>query len=204
MSLKGLLFVISAPSGAGKTSLVRALREDLGEIGVSVSHTTRPMRPGEENGRDYHYVSQDEFDDLVEQGAFVEHATVFGNSYGTSRQSIDEVRNAGQDVVLEIDWQGARQIRSIWPDCISIFILPPSRAALKERLTKRGQDDESVIANRMAKADQEMAHFKEYDYLILNDDFETARRQLASVILADRLKLDRQMKVHRDVLNLLT
>lgn len=180
--MSGNLFIISAPSGAGKTSLLSAVRRHLSSLSVAVSHTTRPARPGEVEGQHYHYVSEAEFSEMVKNEQFVEHARVFGNCYGTSRQAINLLLESGKDVVLEIDWQGARQIRASYPKAISIFILPPSLAALEERLTARGQDSSAVIASRMAAAKEEIAHYQEYDYLLINDDFEHALSQLIQLV----------------------
>jgi guanylate kinase len=188
MDLPGTLFVISAPSGAGKTSLVRALVAGLDNIQVSVSHTTRVPRPGERDGIDYHFVDAEKFRAMLERGLFLEHAHVFGRDYGTSRPWVLEKLREGVDVILEIDWQGARQVRSAWPDCISIFILPPSRETLEQRLRSRAQDSEEVIARRMGAARQEMEHYAEYDYLVVNDDFATALAELNCIVSARRLR----------------
>ncbi|WP_133718629.1 guanylate kinase [Methylocaldum gracile] len=196
----GTLFIVSAPSGAGKTSLVRALRENLEGFTVSVSHTTRAQRPGEVHGRDYFFVNHAEFEGMIESGGFLEHARVFDNYYGTARATVEKALSEGQDVLLEIDWQGARQIRSLMPDCISIFILPPSRRTLEERLKTRGQDDPDTIARRMRDAISEMSHYSEYDYLIVNDDFDRALAELRSVVIASRLKTGRQSEVHKDLI----
>ncbi|MBP1150349.1 MULTISPECIES: guanylate kinase [unclassified Methylocaldum] len=196
----GTLFIVSAPSGAGKTSLVRALRENLEGFTVSVSHTTRAQRPGEVHGRDYFFVNHAEFEGMIESGGFLEHARVFDNYYGTARATVEKALSEGQDVLLEIDWQGARQIRNLMPDCISIFILPPSRRTLEERLKARGQDDPDTIARRMRDAISEMSHYSEYDYLIVNDDFDRALAELRSVVVASRLKTGRQSEVHKDLI----
>ncbi len=194
MTASGTLFIISAPSGAGKTSLVRALLDSTPGIGVSVSHTTRAPRPGETDGEDYHFVSVAEFEKMVAEGVFLEHARVFDNFYGTSRRAIEARLAAGEDVILEIDWQGAAQVRAQMDDTVSIFILPPSREALEERLRGRGQDDEAVIARRMRDAEAEMSHYAEFDYLVVNDDFDTALGELRCVVLARRQRLDRQRR----------
>lgn len=185
----GLLLILSAPSGAGKTSLYRALLERMEGVVASVSHTTRPPRPGESDGVDYHFVDQAEFDRLVEAGAFLEHARVFDRAYGTSREAVERDRASGRDVVLEIDWQGARQIRERVPDAIGVFVLPPSREALRERLVGRGQDDEEVIERRMRDAEAEISHYAEYDYVIINDDFEDALASLTAVVRGERCRL---------------
>lgn len=189
---KGTLYTISAPSGAGKTSLVDRLLATVDNLLVSVSHTTRPRRPGEKDGVNYNFVTQNEFTAMLEQSDFLEHAEVHGNYYGTSRQWVEDNLNAGTDVILEIDWQGAAQIRRLFADCIGIFILPPSRAALRERLTGRGQDDPAIIARRIAAADEEMSHYVESDYLVINDDFEKALDQLRAIIVATRCRIAHQ------------
>ncbi|MBV0933940.1 guanylate kinase [Marinobacterium weihaiense] len=190
--LAGTLYILSAPSGAGKTSLVKALLQQDEQVVVSVSHTTRDMRPGEQDGVDYNFVTMDAFNALIEQGQFLEYAEVFGNKYGTSQQWVKEQLAAGRDVILEIDWQGAEQVRHLMPEAVTVFILPPSRAALRERLNARGQDSEAVIDGRMAEATSEMSHYPEYDYLLINDDFETALQQLASLFSARRLRQSAQ------------
>ncbi len=191
---QGTLYIISAPSGAGKSSLLRALLDASGdELALSVSHTTRAPRPGEVNGRDYHFIDTGTFRDMIAGGDFLEHAEVFDNFYGTSRGSVQAQLAAGQDVILEIDWQGARQVRKLMPQCIGIFILPPSREALRERLQNRGQDDATVIERRMRDAISEMSHYDEYDYLIINDDFQVARDELTAIVLSRRLRLPVQV-----------
>jgi len=182
------LYIVSAPSGAGKTSLLKALVATDPGIQVSVSHTTRAMRPGEENGVDYHFVDQQSFSLMVEQGAFLEHARVFDNFYGTSEAAIREQLERGLDVVLEIDWQGARQVCRRFEDAVSIFILPPTPEALRQRLNGRGQDSDQVIERRMRDARAEMSHYAEYDYLIVNDLFDQALEQLRAVVEAQRLR----------------
>jgi len=188
MPAKGTLFIISAPSGAGKTSLVKVLCEDNISLRTSVSFTTRPIRPGEENGVHYHFVNHDDFEAMLERSEFLESANVFGNYYGTSQVWVEEQLNAGIDVILEIDWQGALQVRKLLPDSVSIFILPPSRQALEERLNGRGQDDAEVIAKRMAQAKDEMSHYSEFEYLVINDDFNVALSELRTIITAQRLR----------------
>lgn len=178
----GRLFVIAAPSGAGKTSLVRALLQKQPSLQLSISHTTRKPRAHEHDGHDYYFVSPQEFAALRAAGAFLESAQVFDNFYGTGREQIDARRRAGQDVLLEIDWQGARQVRQSQPDCISVFILPPSREALERRLRSRGTDSEQVIARRLADAATDMSHCREFDYAIVNDDFDHALTQLQQII----------------------
>ncbi|MDK2776646.1 MAG: guanylate kinase [Pseudomonadota bacterium] len=196
----GTLFIFSAPSGAGKTSLVRALLETTGYIGVSVSHTTRAPRPGETSGKDYHFVSVDDFQAMVSRGAFLEHAQVFDNFYGTSQEWVESELSAGRDVILEIDWQGAEQVRRLMPDTISVFIAPPSIEALRERLQKRGQDNDDIIERRMRDARNEMSHYGEYDYLIINDDFDNTVEELRAIIIARRHRLAAQQERHKDTL----
>ena len=183
---QGQLFVISAPSGAGKTSLVAAAIARVSDLTVSVSHTTRSPRPGEVDGRDYHFVDQSEFDALIASQALFEHAPVFGNFYGTSKEAIESQLASGIDVILEIDWQGASQVRMMAPDAVSIFILPPTRDALRERLIGRQQDDSTIIDARMAEADETIEQAPHFDYWVINDDFEIALGQLKSIIISHR------------------
>lgn len=197
---QGTLYLISAPSGAGKTSLVNALIEQAPandvehrRLCVSVSHTTRAIRPGEVDGVNYHFVSVDEFQALREKSAFLESAEVFGNYYGTSREWVETQLNAGWDVILEIDWQGAKQVKTLLPEAVSIFILPPSLATLQERLTGRGQDEPEVIAGRMAQAVDEISHYAQADYLVVNDNFEVALRDLKAIFRAQTLVSGRQI-----------
>ena len=189
--MQGNLFIVSAPSGAGKTSLLKALLERDGNLRLSVSHTTRAPRPGEEDGVHYHFVSVDEFMRLAGEGAFLEQAQVFDNYYGTSQAAVQSLLDEGHDVVLEIDWQGARQVRKAFPEAVSIFIMPPSVEALRQRLGNRGQDDEAVIERRMRDARSELSHYAEYDYLVVNDDFDLALDELRCIVRAERLKLTR-------------
>ena len=198
--MSGTLYIFSAPSGAGKTSLVKALLEQTSSIEVSVSHTTRSPRPGEENGRHYHFTDAASFEKMVEDSAFLEHARVFDNYYGTARASVDGPLQQGQDVILEIDWQGAEQIRHLYPEAVSVFILPPSKSALRERLQGRGQDPEEIIERRMRDAVSEMSHYAEFDYLIINDDFDVALQELRSIVIAQRLRLVRQATQQRALL----
>ncbi len=191
----GKLYIISAPSGAGKTSLVKRLTADLDNLVVSVSHTTRKQRPGETHGRDYFFVSEDVFQAMLEQQDFLEYARVFDNYYGTARQTVKENLHAGNDVILEIDWQGAQQIRKMLPECLSVFILPPSIQILEQRLRNRGQDSEHTITRRMRDAVAEMNHYDEYDYLLVNDVFDQALLQLKSIIVSERLRKNRQKPV---------
>lgn len=200
MSSKGILYTVSAPSGAGKTSLVNALIESSPEVCVSVSHTTRPMRPGEKSGINYHFVDPHAFDTMLANGAFLEHAQVFNNRYGTSRHWVEQTLQEGMDVILEIDWQGARQVRQQLPDTVGLFILPPSLAALRQRLTGRGQDDPAVIEARMKEAINEISHYREADYLIVNDDFTTALAQFQALITSQHLRRERQEQVHHAML----
>ena len=178
----GKLFVISAPSGAGKTSLVRSLLAARPNLVVSVSHTTRKPRPLELEGRDYYFVAPERFRQLVDEGAFLEHATVFGNEYGTGRAQIEDKLAAGNDVLLEIDWQGARQVRRARPDCTSIFILPPSRATLEQRLRERRTDNPETIARRLADAATDISHYDEFEYAVVNDQFERAALELGAIL----------------------
>ncbi len=202
---KGTLYIVSAPSGAGKSSLINALLETnpTYDMKVSVSHTTRGMRPGEENGVHYNFISVEEFTELTEQESFLEHAEVFGNYYGTSRPWIEEQLNKGIDVFLDIDWQGARQIRVQMPAAKSLFILPPSKEELERRLNARGQDSETVIARRMQEARSEISHYNEYDYVIVNDDFDAALMDFKAIIRAERLKQDKQTAKYNSMLNAL-
>ena len=193
MTSKGTLFTISAPSGAGKTSLVGALLECCDDIRVSVSHTTRPMRPGETDGVNYHFIDEEQFLGMLERTEFLEHARVFGNLYGTSQTWVQQQLAEGIDVILEIDWQGAGQIKRQMPESQSIFILPPSRAALEQRLTSRGQDDPEVIARRMSEAVEEMSHYVESDFLVINSDFDLALREIHAVVISRRLRTQSQL-----------
>ena len=198
--LTGDLYVISAPSGAGKTSLVAALGSAEPGLHVSVSHTTRPRRANETDGVNYHFVSEEEFVAMIDADAFLAHARVFDRRYGTARESVLNVLAAGDDAILEIDWQGARQVRERHPGCIGIFILPPSRESLAERLSERAQDSDEVIARRMRAAVNEMSHYREFDYLVVNDDFEVALGDLRSIIRARRLRRERQSALHGDLI----
>ncbi len=193
--ITGKLYIISAPSGAGKTSLVKQLKQDMDKLVVSVSHTTRGMRNGEVDGSDYFFVSVDAFKSMIETQAFLEHAQVFDNFYGTAQKTVEDNLAQGLDVILEIDWQGAQQVRKMLPDSISIFILPPSIEVLTQRLKNRGQDDDEVIARRMRDAVTEMSHYPEFDYLVVNDDFDLALNQLKSIIAANRLLQTTQQQV---------
>lgn len=203
MTGTGTLFIVAAPSGAGKTSLVHGLLESLPGVEVSVSHTTRSPRRGEVHGRDYFFVDSDEFDALVAQGVFLEHARVFDHQYGTSRETVLTRLDADVDVILEIDWQGARQVREQFPDCRSIFVLPPSLDILRERLVQRGQDDPAVIERRMRDAVSEMHHYDEFDYLIVNDDFAASLDALRAIFIARRQRCSRQRERQRQLLQTL-
>jgi guanylate kinase len=195
---RGRLFVIAAPSGAGKTSLVRALMERVPALRFSISYTTRARRPTEVHGRDYFFVGPDEFSRMADAGEFLEHATVFDNSYGTSRDQVERSLSGGQDLILEIDWQGAAQVRRALPECVSIFILPPSRAELERRLRGRGTDAEAVIQRRLRDAASDMAHWREFDHVVVNDDFDRALHELEAIVAgapqpggADRTALEK-------------
>ncbi len=188
----GTLYIISAPSGAGKTSLVHALLERDNKVMVSVSHTTRAMRDGEVDGTHYNFISVETFNQMVEEGVFLEHAQVFDNFYGTSREWVEARLAEGTDVILEIDWQGARLARDAFGESTGIFILPPSKQALEERLKGRGQDSDEIIARRMRDAVSEIEHFAEFDFLVVNDDFEAALEELLAIFTAGRLKRDKK------------
>lgn len=194
MSETGNLYVISAPSGTGKTSLVKTLVNSIPTISVSISHTTRPMRPGEEHGVNYYFIDENEFRRMIDHHDFLEHAIVFNNLYGTSHSWVESMLNRGIDVILEIDWQGALQIQQLFPDCISIFIVPPSLDALAQRLFQRNQDNPDVIQKRLADAQETLSHILSYDYVVLNDQFETALNDLKTIVLAGRLTKQRQIK----------
>ena len=200
MTSTGILYTVSAPSGAGKTSLVAALVARCPDLRVSVSHTTRAMRPGEQEGVNYHFVDEQGFQGMLEKTEFLEHARVFGNLYGTSRTWVEQQLAAGIDVILEIDWQGAQQVRRQMPETRAIFIVPPSREALEERLKTRGQDDAVIIATRMAQAEEEMSHYVETDYLVVNGDFQQALDELQSIIVCQRLGIGRQQEAQGDLL----
>ena len=200
MNSAGTLYTLSAPSGAGKTSLVAALADDNTTIKVSVSHTTRAHRPGEIDGENYHFVSEGAFSEMLDRAEFLEHATVFGNFYGTSRHWVEQQLATGIDVILEIDWQGAQQVKRQLPECQSIFILPPSLEALQQRLTTRGQDDDEIIARRMAAALEEMSHYYESDYLVINDVFATALAQLQTIMAAQHLHTRKQSAAQTELL----
>ena len=191
MKSAGLLFVITAPSGAGKSSLIDALLKDDPRLKLSISYTTRAPRPGEQNGREYHFVDEKTFLGMLERGEFFESAEVHGNRYGTAQAVIREALARGQDLMLEIDWQGAQQVRRLLPGCVGVFIQPPSVGELERRMRARGQDADEVIRRRLASAEEEMSHAPEFDYVIINKDFEEAKRDLQAIIRVERLKHQR-------------
>jgi guanylate kinase len=197
--MTGLLYVVTAPSGAGKTSLINALLADDRALTLSVSYTTRPPRPGEQDGREYHFVDLPRFEAMLERGEFLESAEVHGHRYGTSQKMIAEVRARGRDLVLEIDWQGAEQLRRLYPQSIGIFILPPSMAELERRLRARAQDSDEVIRRRLRNAAAEMSHAAEFKYAIINNNFDDARQDLRAVVRAERLATGRQLERHPEV-----
>ncbi len=197
---KGTLYIVSAPSGAGKTSLLKELVATTDGLVVSISHTTRPMRTGEQDGIDYFFIDKNTFLSMAEHSVFLEHAKVFDNYYGTSQQHVERQLLDGKDVILEIDWQGARQVRSIMQDGQSIFILPPSCEVLRQRLKNRGQDSDEVIERRMQDAVNEMSHYAEFDYLVVNDDFDHALSELRCIVSANRLRQQRQERALNDLL----
>ncbi|MBI3221677.1 MAG: guanylate kinase [Nitrosomonadales bacterium] len=199
--MSGSLFVVSAPSGAGKTSLVQALLNINPQIDLSVSYTTRPPRPGEQDGKDYHFVTRETFTIMSARGEFMESAEVYGNMYGTSQTWISQEVGKGRDILLEIDWQGAEQVRRLFPECISIFILPPSLQALEQRLKGRGKDSAEVIAKRMAAVREDVAHVAEFDYVIINDNLNEALRELNAVVLSARLRGAKQLARHQNLIN---
>ena len=196
---RGLLFVITAPSGAGKSSLIGKLLEDERGLALSVSYTTRAPRPGEQNGREYHFVDLPAFEAMLERGEFLESAEVHGHRYGTSQKVIDEVRASGRDLLLEIDWQGAAQVRRQYPESIGIFILPPSMAELERRLRARAQDTDAVIRRRLNNAAEEMSHAAEFKYAIINNNFDDARLNLRAIVRAERLATALQLERHPEV-----
>jgi len=199
-SVQGTLFVVAAPSGAGKSTLVNALLEREPAISLSISHTTRPPRPGELYGRHYYFVEREEFEREIAEGIFLEHAEVHGNLYGTSSNTVDTLLEQGRDVLLEIDWQGARQIRKAKPDCVSVFILPPSRVELERRLRGRGSDSAEVIARRLHNSREEIAHAHEFDYIIVNDNFDVALGDLQSIVRAVRQRTGLQWQRHETLI----
>lgn len=200
--MQGLLFIVSAPSGAGKSTLVNAAVAEDPRLMLSISYTTRAPRPGEQNGREYHFVDRATFVRMVEAGEFLESAEVHGNLYATSQKQIAAALDSGHDVVLEIDWQGAEQVRRAFPDAVGIFILPPSMDELRRRLISRGQDPETVIQQRLAAAADEISHAAEFDYAIINNNFDEAKRDFAAVVRAARLRLSRQCALHPEIFEL--
>ncbi|MEQ4575523.1 MULTISPECIES: guanylate kinase [Gammaproteobacteria] len=201
--MRGTLYIVAAPSGAGKSSIVNATLARDPQIALSISFTSRAPRPGERHAEHYHFVSAAEFERMIAAGDFFEHALVHGDWKGTARQSVEPQLSAGRDVLLEIDWQGARQVRAQVPDAVSVFILPPSRQALEERMRKRGQDSEEVIARRLAAAREEMSHYGEFDYVIINEDFETAVSEMCSIFVASRLRRQAQAERHAGLIRTL-
>ncbi|MGO1542099.1 MAG: guanylate kinase [Luteimonas sp.] len=201
--MRGTLFIVAAPSGAGKSSIVNACLARDASVSLSISFTSRPARPGERDGEHYHFVGEPEFQRMVAAGEFFEHARVHGDLKGTAKQSVEPQLAAGRDVLLEIDWQGARQVRAQVPDAVGIFILPPSRAALEERMRKRGQDSDEVIARRLAAAREEMSHHDEFDFLIVNEDFDAAVAEMCAIFVASRLRQTQQQRRHRELLRAL-
>ncbi len=201
MSATGTLYIVSAPSGAGKTSLVKALVDAQPQVRVSVSHTTRAMRPGEVDGVNYHFVTREDFLERLERNEFLEHAEVFGNLYGTSQRWLEQTLEDGYDLILEIDWQGAQQVRRLMPQARSIFILPPTQDALRQRLTNRGQDSDETIERRMREAVSEMSHYVEYDYLVINDDFAHALADLQAIFRANQLRQATQQQRYGSLLS---
>jgi guanylate kinase len=199
----GNLYIVAAPSGGGKTSLVRHLVTTLDDIAISTSHTTRQIRPGEVDGADYFFVNEEQFIDMVNDNLFIEHARVFNHLYGTSTVQISERLKQGVDIVLDIDWQGAEQIKRLFPSAVSIFIIPPSLEELKKRLMNRRQDNDEVISDRMIKAQDELSHYCEFDYLIVNDNFEHAAVELRAIVIANRLIIDRQVNKQAKLLSFL-
>ena len=199
--MSGNLFIVSAPSGAGKTSIVGAMLATTPDIDLSISYTTRPPRPGEVDGKDYHFVSRETFQAMAVHGDFLESAEIYGNLYGTSQTWIQAETSSGRDILLEIDWQGAAQVRRVFPDCISIFILPPGLQVLERRLKSRGKDSEEVIARRMHAACDEIAHAAEFDYVIINDKLDVALQQLNAVVVAAGLRRDRQLARQQNLIN---
>ncbi len=197
----GTLYIISAPSGAGKTSMISKLLETLNDAEMAVSHTTRPARKGETDGEHYHFISADEFLNDVHEDKFLEHANVFGNHYGTSKKAVNTLLEKGVDVILEIDWQGASQVRDLMPEVLSIFILPPSKKELERRLRGRGTDSDEVIAKRLGQSCDDIKHYNEFDYVVINDDFDVSVEQLASIFYANRFTLKKQQQRNKALLD---
>ncbi|TBV75718.1 guanylate kinase [Pseudoxanthomonas winnipegensis] len=201
--MRGTLYIVAAPSGAGKSSIVNATLARDPRISLSISFTSRAPRPGERHAQHYHFVSEAQFQAMIDAGEFFEYARVHGDWKGSARQSVEPQLAAGQDVLLEIDWQGARQVREKVPEAVSVFILPPSRDALEERMRKRGQDSEDVIAKRLAAAREEMSHYGEFDYVIVNEVFDTAVEEMCAIFTASRLRRERQAAEHRALIEAL-
>jgi guanylate kinase len=201
--MRGTLYIVAAPSGAGKSSLVNAVLSREAGIALSISFTSRKARPGERHAQHYHFISKEEFEAMIVKGDFFEHALVHGDYKGTAKQSVEPQLAAGKDVLLEIDWQGARQVREKLPESISIFILPPSKEALETRMRNRGQDSEQVIAQRLANAREEMSHYNEFDYVIVNEHFDAAVSELRAIFQAQRLKQDAQQQRHAGLIKTL-
>ena len=198
--MRGTLYIVAAPSGAGKSSLVNAVLSRESGIALSISFTSRKARPGERHAQHYHFIDKEEFEAMIGKGDFFEHALVHGDYKGTAKQSVEPQLAAGKDVLLEIDWQGARQVREKLPDAISIFILPPSKDALETRMRNRGQDSAEVIKQRLANAREEMSHYSEFDYVIVNEHFDAAVSELRAIFQAQRLKCDAQQQRHSDLI----
>lgn len=201
--MRGTLFIVAAPSGAGKSSIVNACLARDANIALSISFTSRAPRPGERHAEHYHFIGEGEFQAMIDAGDFFEYARVHGDWKGTARQSVEPLLAQGRDVLLEIDWQGARQVRRRVPDAVSVFILPPSRAALEERMRKRGQDSEATIAQRLAAAREEMSHYGEFDYVIVNEHFDTAVDDMCAIFVASRLRKDIQVARHAKLITAL-
>ena len=201
--MRGTLYIVAAPSGAGKSSIVNAVLERDANISLSISFTSRAPRPGERHAQHYNFVDEAQFQRMIDAGDFFEHARVFGDWKGTARQSVEPLMAQGRDVLLEIDWQGARQVRTRVPDAVSVYILPPSRAALEQRMRARGQDSEETIARRLAAACEEISHYGEFDYMIVNEDFDTAVAEICSIFTASRLRRDAQVARHSSLLQAL-
>ena len=201
--MRGTLYIVAAPSGAGKSSIVNAVLARDANISLSISFTSRSPRPGERHAQHYNFVDETQFQRMIDAGDFFEHARVFGDWKGTARQSVEPAMAQGRDVLLEIDWQGARQVRARVPDAVSVYILPPSRAALEQRMRARGQDSEETIARRLAAACEEISHYGEFDYMIVNEDFDTAVAEMCSIFTASRLRRDAQVARHSSLLQAL-
>ena len=200
---RGTLYIVAAPSGAGKSSIVNAVLARDAEIALSISFTSRGARPGERHAQHYHFISAEEFEAMIRAGDFFEYARVHGDWKGTARQSVEPQLAAGQDVLLEIDWQGAQQVRQLVPGTVTVFILPPSKQALQDRMRKRGQDSEAVIAQRLAAAREEMSHYGEFDYVIVNEDFDTAVEEMCAIFIASRLRREAQARRHAQLIETL-